>query len=355
MSLFGGSKQKQEVDMTTTSSVDPWGRASGGLDQAMGWADRAVGGPAWSPYGGQQVAGFNPMQQQAFNAAQGWFGNQGTQGANALFGYGMGSLQGGQGASDYYGRVLGQDPMAQAAQYANSPYMDQMVQAAGRDTARSLYEGALPAITSASAGSGNLGSSRRGAQEAIAERGANERIGDISASLRGNAYSQMLNNVMSQQQNAAGALQNQANMGMGALTGAQNMYSGAYGNMLGMGNQQQANQQQLLDAQMRNYYMGQQMPVQQAAAMQGLYLNPAQMFGQQTNRQTGTTTTSNSGPGGLAGALNMAGQLGGAALMGGMNPFAGIGSAVGGLFGGSNAQMNPGGWNNAMSNINLFG
>lgn len=347
------SEQTTESSSSSTSQLNPWARANPALEGAMGWIDNAVGGPAWSPYGGQQVAGFNPMQQQGFNAVGNWFGGQGMQGANALNQYGLQGLQSGGAASNYYQGLLGQDPAQRAGQLANNPYMTGMVDAASRDITRNLGENIIPGIAGSSYSSGNLGSSRRGAAEAIAARGAADRIGDISANLRGSAYDNMLSRVMGQQGQAAQGLQNQAQMGANALTQGQNLFGQNYNTLMGAGGMQQQNQQQLLNAAMNNYYMGQQMPLQQAQAMYGLASNPAVQFGQQTGTQQGTQTTSQSqNPYGAL--LNMGAQVGAGMMTGGMNPFAGIGSAVGGLFGGSGAQMNPGGWNNAMSNINLF-
>jgi hypothetical protein len=98
-------------------------------------------------------------------------------------------------AGSMYGQLYGdygRDPtgltIGRAGAYADNPYMDGMVDAASRDIKRNLYENELPTLNMQATATGNLNSSRAGAAEAIATRGAADRVGDISAQLRGGAY-----------------------------------------------------------------------------------------------------------------------------------------------------------------------
>lgn len=74
----------------------------------------------------------------------------------------------------------------------NNPYLDGQIDAASRDVMRNLNENELTGNAALAAGTGNSGSSRRAVMDAIATRGAADRVGDISATMRGNAYSQGL-------------------------------------------------------------------------------------------------------------------------------------------------------------------
>ena len=130
------------------------------------------------------------------------------------------------------------DPtLAYASAYGDNPYMDSMVDAASRDVSRNLYENTLPGLNMQASAGGTLNSSRAGMAEAIATRGAADRIGDIGGQLRGGAYSQGLNlggqqisDQFGQQLGAASKLGDLAGMGLSANMSGQglmeNMYRG---------------------------------------------------------------------------------------------------------------------------------
>ena len=88
-----------------------------------------------------------------------------------------------------------------------------MIDASLRDGTRQLTEETLPGIAAYSAGSGNLGSSRRGMQEGIAERGYLDRASDVGSTMRGNAYNQGL-----------GLAERQGNVGLDTLANAATMH-----------------------------------------------------------------------------------------------------------------------------------
>jgi len=74
--------------------------------------------------------------------------------------------------------------------YINNDLMQGQIDAASRDVVRNLQENQLTGNAAMAAGSGNSGSSRRAVMDAIAQRGAADRVADISAGIRGNAYQQ---------------------------------------------------------------------------------------------------------------------------------------------------------------------
>jgi hypothetical protein len=109
-----------------------------------------------------------------------------------------------------------------ASRYADNPYMSGMIDAASRDVTRNLTEDVLPGINRLGSATGNTNSSRTGVAEGIALRGAQDRIGDISAGMRGDAYQQGL----SLAENARGA---NMNARLNSLTNAGNIYGNAFG------------------------------------------------------------------------------------------------------------------------------
>ena len=76
--------------------------------------------------------------------------------------------------------------------YVNNDILSGQIDAASRDVVRNLTENVKPTIAANASMTGNSGSSRRAVQDAIAERGAADRVADISAGMRGSAYNQAL-------------------------------------------------------------------------------------------------------------------------------------------------------------------
>ena len=102
------------------------------------------------------------------------------------------------------GQATGMTTFADAAQnrgfdqrnvssYINNDVLQGQIDAASRDIMRNLTESQLTGNASGAAATGNSGSSRRAVMDAIAARGAADRVGDISAAMRGRAYDTGLN------------------------------------------------------------------------------------------------------------------------------------------------------------------
>lgn len=146
----------------------------------------------------QQVAGLNPMlagglaQQYGFSQGGGQdiYTAQLMSSLNNLGGYGAAAGAAGQmmGGNTYRAPTTNGLDYATLGASVNNPYLQGQIDAASRDVTRNLYENDLTGNAAVAAGTGNSGSSRRAVMDAIAMRGAADRVGDISATMRGNAY-----------------------------------------------------------------------------------------------------------------------------------------------------------------------
>lgn len=201
---------------------------STGVDFTKGVMDN----PAYS---GQRVAGLNPFQTSGANFA-GSFGQNFGQGfAQNLTGSGNSMMNAGAGfgqnANSIYSQYAGIDPtqqiLANAGQYANSPYADGMIDSANRDVARGLYEQQMPGLARGLAGSGNTNSTRGGVESAIMQRGAADRMADTASNIRGSLFNtglqqsqnQYNQNLQNQLQANNGLLQSYQTGGQAGLNG----------------------------------------------------------------------------------------------------------------------------------------
>ena len=149
----------------------------------------------------EQVAAYteNERTAQEQMAAYGQEGGQGAQINDALFGAGMGGLDATQFGQEAIRQGLDAGPamnmgvnMDNVGNYINNDLLSGQIDAASRDVMRQFSEQDAPASRMAQALSGNTGSTRGAIGDAILQRGAEDRIGDISSAMRGNAYSQAL-------------------------------------------------------------------------------------------------------------------------------------------------------------------
>ena len=230
-------------------------------------------------YQGDMVAARNPYQefayQQVMPYAQGMFGQSQDLMANNLAQ--MNQLQDFGSMLANYNRGM-QDPNAAfnyATQFSQDPTVNAMIDAATRDVTRNLYEGALPNIDRAAVGTGNTNNNRVGLAEGVVRRGAEDRVSDIGAGIRNNAFAQGLTQYNT---NKAAQL-----TGLNAMGSAYGNLNNLFGNAYGMGGQaldaiNAAGQsmfgydQSLIDAQMRKFYETQDRPM----AMLQQYMQPYQ-------------------------------------------------------------------------------
>ena len=202
---------------TTKTKTEPWRPQGDALKTIFGGAGDLY---EQGTYQGDYYAGMNPFTVQGTNALAN-YGGAGGVGSNIFQSF-LNSGNNLMGATDQaYGMAQNFSPYAGAqnqgvdpanlGQYINNGVLSDQIDAASRDVGRNLNEHILTGNAAAAAGSGNLGSSRRGVMDAIATRGAADRIGDISASMRGDAYNQALGMEANRMSQNAG-LQQQAGL-----------------------------------------------------------------------------------------------------------------------------------------------
>jgi hypothetical protein len=228
----------------------------------------------------RQVAGINPVLAEGYGQQVGFANGAGNDiytqqlmsSLNNLGGYGSaGNTANMMSSGNVYGTPMSRGiDMNTAAQASYNPYLNGQIDAASRDVTRNLYENQLTGNAGMAAGTGNSGSSRRAVMDAIAMRGAGDRVADISSNMRGQAYNTGLGisaqqglanqsaalgtnslnaNLMGQGANLNYNLgqQGQAGLGQAYQTGANNA-----GMTTDVGNQLRQYQQQLLDTSFQN-------------------------------------------------------------------------------------------------------
>lgn len=159
---------------------------------------------------------------------------------------------------------------ANLGNYINNDVLNSQIDSASRDVVRNLQENQLTGNASNAAASGNSGSSRRAVMDAIATRGAADRIGDISANMRGQAYNQAMGIEANRASQNAGFNQqtNLANASAANQLASTGLNIAAQQGQQNVGNQQQTN---LANQASGNQFQSQGVGVaaNQAAANQG--------------------------------------------------------------------------------------
>lgn len=278
-SLF---KTKGE-SVTDQGAMEAWQLAKPYHAQAMSGlgslADNVAANPAYS---GPRVADLNNFQTSSANN----LGNFSEQ----TFGYGSGmmnlgaqagapSAAVGSNAADIYSRST-MDPtqqiIGQAGQYANNPYVDGMIDASSRDVMRQFGEQTMPGMNRAFAGSGNTNSSRAGVESAIAQRGTQDRLADISSGIRSqffgqglgmaqNQYNQNLTNMMG----ANSGLMNAGTFGAGMINSGQQFAGNNFNQGQSAGGVFQNQNQNILNGNMNQFNEGIQNPLSVYSALSG--------------------------------------------------------------------------------------
>lgn len=242
---------------TTKSESTPWAPQGDALKNIFTQAGQNYSAQQGTGfYDGGLYAGANQNTLNAANTMGEYASTTGLQGAQDIGGYARSMLENGPNSAAAIQALFNQsntDPtqanINSATQYANSGYADGMVDAASRDVSRNLRENTLTGINKAATGTGNMNSSRAGAAEAIATRGASDQIADISSQIRGGLYSTGLGLA----ENARGT--NMGGMGQVAGLGQNNFNAGVNGlvnsNNLALGNLDAAVQAGSVDQQNR--------------------------------------------------------------------------------------------------------
>ena len=233
------------TDKTTTTS-DPWKPQGDALKSIFNTAGANFAARQNTPwYQGPLHAGIDPTTGLAIQGTQDFTNGMGQ----SLVGGQAGAAFGGLGQSDAFHSGISDlmhrsqtdatgSNIESAGAYANNPYLDGQIDAASRDVTRNLNEQELPSIDRHATGTGNINSTRAGVASGIAQRGAADRIGDISATMRGDAYNKGLN-----------LAENSRSTNLGAETGAAGLYGTAVGQGISAGNSASTNALQNLDAE----------------------------------------------------------------------------------------------------------
>lgn len=248
--LFGGP-----ATQSSQSFVDPSQQPF--LDTLRSGAISALNNSnATGPFQGQLFARQNQTQQEGINAGRNFALGDGAGSASRAVSASLGNLEAGsnfgQNAQGILNSLSGSGPFDRALAASTGSNADALVSAASRDTVRSLTEGALPRLDRAASNTGNRGSSRVGVQEAILQRGADDRISDISAGVRQDLFDRSLsqeNAVNNQRLGANSQLSSAFSQGIQGL-GAGNSLAAQNQNLFFTGgDREQANQQGILNEQ----------------------------------------------------------------------------------------------------------
>lgn len=259
-SAFGGGTQ--------TTTTKPWKPQRQYLKSGFTRADQLYQDRADTPwYGGDLHAGLDPQTQSGVAGFSDYANGAGQDAINNVSATGSDLL----GSRGQYLSSIGsfrdaasadptQSNIASAGAYADNPYLSGQIDAASRDVTRNLYENDIPGINRAATGSGNINSSRAGVAEGIARRGAQDQIGDIASSMRGEAWSngtrlaEMAREAnLSGQGQAAGLYGNALNTGLDATSTARDMMVGNLNNLIQAGKISQEDAQKVLDANLMRW------------------------------------------------------------------------------------------------------
>lgn len=279
---------------TTVQQADPWTGQQPYLKDKFAEAQRLYKSPGPAYFPGATLAGQTQPQLQGQQMA--------LAGANNM----MPTLEAANRGAAYLSSPDILSPNS-------NPWLKATADAAARPVLQAYNEQLLPSIRQDAIAAGNLGNDRQGVAEGIASRAAMDTIADQSAQIYSDAYGQGLESMARGLTLAPSVAQSQL------LPGS--VYSG-------VGAEQQAWQQALIDAEIDRWNYNQGLPWQQLSNYDAMI--SGNFGGVQNTSQTGKQS-------GLTSA--MMGGLGGAA-MGSLVP--GLGGSL--LTGGGGALLGPAGW-----------
>lgn len=227
---------------TTTTKADPWSGQQPYLQNVFSGATNAYNQYKNDP--ASSVAGFTPMQQQAMQATQGVA--NGTNFGNAA---GVNNAAGSYTSNVLNGNTSANPASSAFANFANgsmmnSPYQSAALDAANNAITRAYQTATAPQTASNFAASGRYGSGAYGQAVSQNQQDLATQLGNTDASLVNSMYQQNMGNMLA---GAQGLSQQQA----AALSNAPNTVNSinaAATNLYNMGGNQQALQQQQINA-----------------------------------------------------------------------------------------------------------
>lgn len=300
------------------------------LDYGFEEAKRLYQGGAPEFFPGQTLASQNPFQTAAIDS----LGNFNPSAVDAYTNIGNQFMGGASGAMSTLGNIAGmqQGPQAQMmtmdqlAQY--QPMINQMVDASTRQGMRTYNEQFAPQLNAAAAASGNIGSSRAGIAQGIAQRGIAENAQNVGATAMNNLFNQgnqmnlananLGQNFLNTQLNAATNLGQFAGAGADMINQADaSQLAGLQTNLAAGDIQQEFDQAKINDEMARYNY-------DQTKDMRFLqdYMNLIQGNYGGTGTQTGNTSEPSLGRRLLSAGTNLAGSY---LIGGGRVPFGSYG------------------------------
>lgn len=191
--LFGGSTKQTS---TSTSDSGPSKFQQPYLSTAFDAAKNDFTSKQGTPfYQGKTYASMSDSAKATLDKLKEYPGTAGLGAAGQLssIGSNLAGYAGKAGSTvDDYLALAAEDPTASltasARAYADDPNIFGLIDASTRDVARTLNEDTLPTLNRNASGGGNINSSRAGIAEGIARRGAEDRVADISSTIRSDAY-----------------------------------------------------------------------------------------------------------------------------------------------------------------------
>jgi hypothetical protein len=207
---MSGGKMKPTATSTQTNELPAYARPY--FENIMSRA-KTASEQAYQPYGEQRIADFTGDTNQAFDITRN-LAAQGTPGVNAGVGMTQQAANVGFGASQPFGQQ-------QADQYM-SPYMNSVIQRQ-KDAALRDYSEGQPGRDTQAINAGAFGGYRDAIQQGVAQRGLGNRLNDIEASGRQQAFTnaQQQYNADRNASLAGGSLGLQAGAQMGSLNAQQ--------------------------------------------------------------------------------------------------------------------------------------
>ena len=175
---------KPTQQTTQTSELPEYARPY--FENLMSRAQNASN-QAYTPYEGQRIAGFTGDTNQAFDITRG-VADQGTPGVNAGLGMTQQASNAGFNAGNYRSNAIEQQAFGQqqANQYM-SPYMNSVIEQQKNAALRDYNEGRASRDTQA-INAGAFGGYRDAIQQGVAQRGLANRMNEIEAGGRQQAF-----------------------------------------------------------------------------------------------------------------------------------------------------------------------
>jgi hypothetical protein len=287
MSSGGGGSQTPTNQTVTQTNIPAYAQPY--VESMLGKASALTGQP-YQPYGGQQVAGFNPLQRRSFD-------NISSMTPSAYTGQSA-NLAGEAGTSSFTGDTVNR---------YMSPYINDVInqqqQGAIRDYGRSL-----PNMAGVATQSGNLGSSREALVNSEAQRNLQNTLSGIRSSGLQAGYMAGQGQFNAENANkmaAAGILGSAGQADYGQRMGINSA-------MMGAGNQMQGLEQNIYNKDYQNYMNEVNYPYQNLGFLSSLIHGlPIQQFGTTTYAAPPSTATMGLGLGSAALTAMLGGNSGG--------------------------------------------